>query len=98
MIKSLRGAWFGLFQRVERPVTVTASGAYARATESYPTHSRVVLPDGRLMYVRDASLAAAKDLLAAQRAIERRAQQERTAYLLRDTMRDTMRDMTGSVR
>ena len=40
--------------------------------ERYPTHSLVVLPDGQLMYVRRASLTAAKDLLAAQRAAERR--------------------------
>ena len=94
MIKGLRGAWLGLFQRAESPATVTASGSYVRVADKYPTHSRVVLPDGRLMYVRNASLAAAKDLLAAQRSIERRAREERTAYLLRDAARDT----TGAVR
>ena len=40
--------------------------------DRYPTHSRVVLPDGNIMLVRVASLSAAKDLLAAQRAAERK--------------------------
>jgi hypothetical protein len=40
--------------------------------EDFPTHSRVVLPDGDIMLVRNASLTAAKDLLAAQRAAERK--------------------------
>ncbi|HEX8995930.1 MAG TPA: hypothetical protein VF812_07860 [Ktedonobacterales bacterium] len=39
--------------------------------ELLASHSPVILPDGQLMYVRNASLAAAKDLLARQRAIER---------------------------
>lgn len=65
MVKSLRSAWFGIFQQVERrPI----------GAEHYPTHARVILPDGQLMYLRTASLAAAKDLLAAQRAVERRMQ------------------------
>jgi hypothetical protein len=40
--------------------------------DRFATHTRVVLPDGDIMLVRVASLAAAKDLLAAQRAAERR--------------------------
>jgi hypothetical protein len=40
--------------------------------DRFPAHSRVVLPDGDIMLVRAASLSAAKDLLAAQRAAERR--------------------------
>ena len=63
-----------------------ASGAFAwRKTKAYaeraakdrgqldrfPTHTRATLPDGTIMLVRVASLTAAKDLLAAQRAAER---------------------------
>lgn len=82
MVKSLRSAWLGLFQRSE--IETTASGAQRRITERYPTHARVVLPDGQLMYVRHASLAAAKDLLAAQNAIERRTRAERESRLMRE--------------
>ncbi|HEX9037533.1 MAG TPA: hypothetical protein VF808_11140 [Ktedonobacterales bacterium] len=50
-----------------------AQGATNRGQmERYPTHTRVVLPDGAIMLVRVASLASAKDLLAAQRAAERK--------------------------
>jgi len=70
MVKSLRSAWFGIFQQVERKQI---------GAEHYPTHEHVVLPDGQLMYVRTASLAAAKDLLAAQRAVERRMQANHAA-------------------
>jgi hypothetical protein len=70
MIKSLRSAWFGIFQQVER----RQIGA-----EHYPTHAHVILPDGQLMYLRTASLAAAKDLLAAERAIERRMHADHAA-------------------
>lgn len=79
MQKRVRAGWFGLFQRVERGER-TAHGAHpanADVMERYPTHSCVVLPDGQLMYVRHADLAAAKDLLAAQRAAERRTRAER---------------------
>lgn len=72
MIKSLKSAWVGLFRAERGDVMSSPSGAYARGVERYPTHTRVVLPDGQLMNVRNASLAAAKDLLAAQRAAERR--------------------------
>lgn len=44
--------------------------------DRFPTHTRVVLSDGDIMLVRVASLTAAKDLLAAQRA----AQRELAAY------------------
>ena len=75
MIKSLKG-----LLGVERwTVTASPSAAYVRHAERYPTHTRVVLADGQLMNVRNASLAAAKDLLAAQRAVERRMQAERVA-------------------
>ena len=74
MVKSLRSAWFGMFQQVERKQI---------GAEHYPTHEHVVLPDGQLMYVHTASLAAAKDLLAAQRAIEQRMQANHTAQGLR---------------
>lgn len=67
MVKSLRSAWFGMFQQVERSPF---------AAERSATHERVILPDGQLMYVQTASLAAAKDLLAAQRAVEQRMQAE----------------------
>jgi len=50
--------------------------------ERYATSTCVTLPDGKLMYVRNASLAAAKELLAAQRAAERRIALEREARLL----------------
>jgi len=40
--------------------------------DRFPTHTRVVLPDGNIMLARVASLAAAKDVLAAQRAAERK--------------------------
>ena len=50
--------------------------------ERFPTHSRVVLPDGAIMLVRVASLAAAKDLLAAQRAAARRLAAQRDARIL----------------
>ncbi|HEY7848858.1 MAG TPA: hypothetical protein VIC27_02280 [Ktedonobacterales bacterium] len=85
-IKGMGSAWFGLFQRTERMATLgTAKGAAQwGAVARYPTHSRVVLPDGQLMYVRQASLAAAKDLLAAQRSIERRMRAEGAAHRLRD--------------
>lgn len=44
--------------------------------EAYPSQTRIVLADGQIVNVRNASLAAAKDLLAAQRAVERRMQAE----------------------
>lgn len=88
MIKSLRSAWFGLFQRAERqPVETRASSAARGGVERFPTHARVVLPDGQLMSVRHASLAAAKDLLAAQRATERRLAAERSSRLMREIER-----------
>jgi hypothetical protein len=82
MVKNLRSAWLGLFQRSE--IETTASGAQRRIAERYPTHTRVVLPDGQLMHVRNASLAVAKDLLAAQNAIERRMRAERESRLMRE--------------
>ncbi|HEX8997439.1 MAG TPA: hypothetical protein VF812_15535 [Ktedonobacterales bacterium] len=84
MVKSMRSVWLGLFQRVEsQPVDVRASGAARGGAERYPTHARVVLPDDQLMTVRHASLAAAKDLLAAQRAAERRMAAARSARVRR---------------
>ena len=63
------------------------------ATQAHPTHGGqieryatatcVTLLDGQLMYVRNTSLAAAKDLLAAQRAAERRIAAQRQERLLR---------------
>lgn len=79
MIKSMKSAWLGLFGIERGAVTTSPSGAFARRIDRYPTHTRVVLPDGQLMNVRNASLAAAKDLLAAQRAAERRLQGGRVA-------------------
>lgn len=55
-----------------------------RTSERYPTEVCVTLPDGQLMYVRNASLAAAKDLLAAQRAAERRIVGLRESQLMRE--------------
>ncbi len=52
--------------------------------ESFPTHTRVVLPDGNIMLVRVASLSAAKDLLAAQRAAERKLAAQREARMMRE--------------
>lgn len=54
------------------------------AVDRYPTSTCVTLPDGRLMYVRKASLVAAKDLLAAQHAAERRLAQQRQERLMRE--------------
>ena len=71
MQKQARAGWSGVFQGMEGDERA-AHRAAAGVTDPYPTHSLVVLPDGQLMYVRHASLAAAKDLLAAQRAAERR--------------------------
>ncbi len=84
-MKSLRSAWFGMFQRAQDLPVGGSAGRATRAgdAERYPTHARVVLPDGQLMYVRHASLAAAKDMLAAQRSIERRMQAEREASRMR---------------
>ncbi len=64
--------------------------------ERFPTHSRVVLPDGQIMLVRMASLAAAKDLLAAQRAAERRIGAQRETHLMGEVMRVV--DGAGSMR
>lgn len=63
-------AWVGGRTRAERGGQARNRGAMAK----YPTETRVVLADGQIMNVRNASLAAAKDLLAAQRAVERRMQ------------------------
>ena len=65
-----------------RPATSERAQA-VRTNERYPSEVCVTLPDGQLMYVRNASLAAAKDLLAAQRAAERRIAAQREARLLR---------------
>ena len=51
--------------------------------ERYATSTWVTLPDGQLMYVRNTSLAAAKELLAAQHAAERRMAAQREERLLR---------------
>ncbi|HZC07269.1 MAG TPA: hypothetical protein VE338_16665 [Ktedonobacterales bacterium] len=80
MVKSVRSAWFGMFQRAERPTS-------AGAIDIYATHSLVVLPDGKLMYARNASLAAAKDVLAAQRAAERRMREAREARVFGEATR-----------
>ncbi len=58
----------------------------AGTTERYPSEVCVTLPGGQLMYVRNASLAAAKDLLAAQRAAERRIAAQRAARVMRDAV------------
>lgn len=55
--------------------------------ERFPTHTRVILPDGRIMFTRVADLAAAKDLLAAQRAAERRLAARREAGILDQAVR-----------
>lgn len=54
------------------------------AVDRYPTSMCVTLPDGQLMYVRKASLVAAKDLLAAQHAAERRLAQQRQERMMRE--------------
>lgn len=72
MQKRVQAGWFGLFQRAERD----GRSAQAVGGERYPTHATIILPDGQLMRVRNASLTAAKDALAAQRAIERRLRAE----------------------
>lgn len=66
-----------------RPAT-SERAQTTRTSERYPSEVCVTLPDGKLMYVRNASLAAAKDLLAAQRAAERRIAAQREARLLRE--------------
>ncbi len=66
-----------------RPATSESAQA-SRTSERYPSEVRVMLPDGRLMSVRNASLTAAKDLLAAQHAAERRIAAQRQARLLRE--------------
>ena len=71
-MKSLKSAWLGVFRTERGSVMSSPSGASVRGVQRYPTHTRVILPGGQLMNVRNASLAAAKDLLAAQRAAERR--------------------------
>jgi hypothetical protein len=52
--------------------------------ERFPSHTRAILPDGSIMLVRVASLAAAKDLLAAQRAAERKLTAQREARMMRE--------------
>ncbi|HEX8995911.1 MAG TPA: hypothetical protein VF812_07765 [Ktedonobacterales bacterium] len=76
-------AWLGGLLGVDRKRGVRNVGA----VETYATETRVVLADGRIMHVRNASLAAAKDLLAAQRAIERRVAAQRQERLARDGAR-----------
>lgn len=56
----------------------------AGTVERYPSEVCVTLPDGQLMYVRNASLAAAKDLLAAQRAAERRIAAQHNSQVMRE--------------
>ncbi len=57
-----------------------------RTVERYPTEVCVTLADGQLMYVRNASLASAKDLLAAQKAAERRLARQREEGLSRQAL------------
>ena len=76
MQKRVQAGWFGLFQRTERDGRSAQAVREAVGGERYPTHAMIILPDGQLMRVRNASLAAAKDALAAQRAIERRLRAE----------------------
>lgn len=83
MQKRVQAGWFGLFQRTERSAQAGRAASAAAPRARYPTHAYVVLPDGQLMRVRNASLTAAKDALAAQRAIERRLREEMTAEPLR---------------
>lgn len=72
MFKTIRNIWNG-----SDSVALGAEGARTRQGECYPTDALVTLPDGQLMRVRNASLAAAKDLLAARNTIERRQREER---------------------
>ena len=65
-------------------VAMGAEGARARRGERYPTHTLVMLPDGQLVRVRKASLAAAKDLLTARNAIERRQREVRASRVVRE--------------
>lgn len=76
MQKRVQAGWFGLFQRTERDGRSAQAGREAVGGERYLTHATIILPDGQLMRVRNADLAAAKDALAAQRAIERRLRAE----------------------
>lgn len=78
MFKTIMRAWGGKTASGAE-VAMGAEGARLRQGERYPTHTLVTLPDGQLMYVRNASLAAAKDLLAARNTIERRQREERAA-------------------
>lgn len=64
--------------------TTSQSAQRAGTVERYPSEVCVTLPDGQLMYVRNASLAAAKDLLAAQRAAERRIAAQRASWVMRE--------------
>ncbi len=78
MVKNVRSAWFGIVGALQRAKSPTSTGN----TGKYATHSLVALPDGQLMYARNASLVAAKDVFAAQRAAERRMREARLAHLL----------------
>ena len=77
MQKRIQAGWFGLFQRTGRD----GHSAQAVGGERYPAHATIILPDGQLMRVRNVSLTAAKDALAAQRAIERRLRAEMRAEM-----------------
>ena len=72
-------AWRKAQAQAERTAKKSALG--------YPTHTRVILPDGDIMLVRVASLAAAKDLLAAQRAAERKLTAQREARMMSEITR-----------
>ncbi len=50
----------------------------------FATHTQVVLSDGAIIPVRVASLTAAKDLLAAQRAAERTLARWRNSRMMRE--------------
>lgn len=85
MFKTIRNTWSGRVMR-GAGVAIGAGRARARQGERYPTHTLVTLPDGQLMRVRNASLAAAKDLLAARNTIERRQREERAARVTREVV------------
>lgn len=78
---SIVSAWFGKSRAAQTQQMRRATNV--GKVDRYPSHHLAVLPDGQLMEVRVASLAAAKDLLAAQHAVERRQRAEREAWLLR---------------
>jgi len=74
----------GVFTWRKAQTQVERAAKNSGQVDRFPTHTRVVLPDGNIMLVRVASLAAAKDLLAAQRAAERKLAAQRAARVRRE--------------